>query len=425
MNLLFILPDQLGADRIGCYGADISTPCIDALAAESLTFERAYTSSPVCTPYRAILFSGKYPSETGVTKNGMALPRDGFVPLAEALNGAGYATSYVGKWHLSGDPQETRWVPPGSRGGFQDFIGWESHHVDHWQGLIFEHGPDPIAMEGHETDALTDIACDRIRRLAGEDAPFTLFVAYQAPHPPCTPPEEFARLYANHDGKLRPNVPDDPPGYNQPGWNAVYPQVEFARRHAGEISHFDACIGRLLDTLDAEGLADDTVVVLTSDHGELAGSHGLFGKGVMLEESMHVPLLVRVPGRTAERSDRLFATVDFYPTLLSLFGVGGGSANRGTDQSGFLRSEGSKRKEVGAAAATGAENGIRRIVFSEYETRCAFDGRYKLVTNLEMKSVRELYDLESDPYEMENRRGDPALEATRESLLTALKKEFE
>ena len=93
-------------------------------------------------------------------------------------------------------------------------------------------------------------------------------------------------MYADHDGRLRPNVPEGPPGYDKPGWNAVYPQVEFARRYAGEVSHFDASVGRLLDALEAEELADDTVVVLTSDHGELAGSHGRFGKEVMLEYGM-------------------------------------------------------------------------------------------------------------------------------------------
>lgn len=413
MNLLFILPDQLGADRIGCYGADIQTPRIDSLAEESLVYRRASTASPVCTPYRAILFSGKYPSETGVVSNGMALPQDGFVPLAEAMNGAGYSTSYVGKWHLSGDPQKNRWVPPESRGGFQDFIGWESHHVDHWNGLIYEDSPAPIVMAGHESDALTNIACDRIRRLAAEQKPFALFVAYQAPHPPCTPPEEFAKRYEDHDGKLRPNVPDNPPGYDRPGWDAVYPQVEFARRYAGEVSHLDACIGRLLDSLEEEEVLDDTVVVLSSDHGELAGSHGLFGKEVMLQESLHVPLIVRVPGRKPEETDSLFSTVDFYPTLLSLLGADGGSENRGIDQSGLWR---------GSTEAD--SHGSRDIIFSEYHTRCAFDGRHKLVTDLGLNEIQELYDLETDPLEMNNRAGDTQLKNEQDRLLAALKNEF-
>ena len=293
---------------------------------------------------------------------------------------------------------------------FRIFIGWESHHVDHWKGLIFEDSPAPIVMAGHETDALTGIACNRLKRLAGEGRPFALFVAYQAPHPPCAPPDEYTEFYQNRDGRLRPNVPDDPPGYNRPGWNAVYPQAEFARRHAGEISHFDACVGRLLETLETEGLADDTVVVLTSDHGELAGSHGLFGKEVMLEESIHVPLLVRVPGRRPERTSRLFATVDFYPTLLAVLGAEEGSEHRGVDQSALWIGEEDREKQ--------------RVVFSEYKTRCAFDGRFKLVMDMGMVEILEVYDLESDPYEMNNKKDDPALAAPKERLLALLKGEF-
>ena len=409
MNLIFILPDQLGADVLGCYGADVITPRIDAFSEQGVKFTRAYTSSPICTPYRGVLFSGRYPYETGVTGNGMALPLEGFVPLAERFDRAGYATSYVGKWHLGGEPGGNQWVPPEQRGGFRDFIGWESHHVDHWKGLIFEDGPEAIAMEGHETDALTGIACDRIRKLKAGDDPFCLFVAYQAPHPPCTPPERFAALYDGHDGKIRPNVPDDPPDYNKPGWDAMYPQDEFVRRYLGEVSHLDAAIGQILDTIDDEGLADETIVILTSDHGELAGCHGLFSKLVMLEESVHVPLIFRYPGRKPEATDRLFGTVDFYPTLLSLLGGEPGTGHRGADQSMFVRDGGGSS---------------RALVFSEYETRCVLDERYKLITDHPMTRTIALYDRQSDPYEMENRQGDPALATVESRLLAALRNEF-
>jgi arylsulfatase A-like enzyme len=266
-------------------------------------------------------------------------------------------------------------------------------------------------MTGHESDSLTDLACDRIRRLAAGEKPFALFVAYQAPHPPCSPPEEYEALYQDHDGKLRPNVPDDPPGYAKPGWNAVYPQREFARRYAGEVSHLDDCIGSLLGTLSSEGLDKNTIVVFTSDHGELAGSHGLFGKEVMLEESVHVPLLVRVPRRSPERTNRLFATVDFYPTILSILGAQKGSAHRGADFS-----------DLWLGRETEAGDG--RYIFSEYKTRCAMDGKYKLVTDLSMKSILELYDLVTDPYEMTNRKDDPAVAGEIERMSRELKSEF-
>ena len=149
---------------MGCYGHTIvQTPRLDAFAEESTLFSQAFSASPVCTPYRSCLLTGKYPSQTGVKHNGMALA-DGFPTFADYLNDAGYSTYYMGKWHLSGDPQQNRWVPPEKQGGFQHFIGWESHHVDHMQGLIWGDDPDAaIEMKGHETDGLTSMVLDQLK----------------------------------------------------------------------------------------------------------------------------------------------------------------------------------------------------------------------------------------------------------------------
>jgi choline-sulfatase len=151
-NILFMFPDQLSARWLPCYGNPVVyAPNLERFAAQSVQFNRAYTNSPLCTPYRACLFTGQYPSQTGVTENGMCLPFDQ-TTIAHHLNKAGYDTHYVGKWHLSGEPQENRWVPPKQRGGFQHFIGWESHHVDHNAGLIWYDDPDfAKELSGHET----------------------------------------------------------------------------------------------------------------------------------------------------------------------------------------------------------------------------------------------------------------------------------
>jgi arylsulfatase A-like enzyme len=160
-NILFIFPDQLGARWLPTYGNPvIKTPNIEKLEETSVVFDNAYTNIPLCTPYRACLFTGKHPSENGVYKNGMCLPEN-TTTLADHLNDNGYDTHYIGKWHLSGDPQANRWVPHDQRGGFKNFIGWESHHVDHYKGLIWKDDPDtPIELKGHETDGLTDIVCE-------------------------------------------------------------------------------------------------------------------------------------------------------------------------------------------------------------------------------------------------------------------------
>jgi arylsulfatase A-like enzyme len=170
-------------------------PIWSRFAEGAVAFDHAYTTTPLCTPYRACLLTGKYPSQTGVRHNGERLPA-GCRTLADELNEAGYDTRYIGKWHLSGEPHGNRYVPPGQRGGFRHFIGWESHHVDHYKGLIWRDDPDtPIALTGHETDGLTDIVCEELRKVSSSETPFFMAVSYQAPHAPSSPPEPYYRLY--------------------------------------------------------------------------------------------------------------------------------------------------------------------------------------------------------------------------------------
>lgn len=198
--MLFVLADQLGARWLPMYGNSIvQTPHLSEFAEQSTIVDRAITTSPVCTPYRGCLLTGRYPSQTGVLENGQAFPDDE-TSLADRLNDGGSATHYLGKWHLSGAPQENRWVPPEARAGFQHFIGWESHHVNHFQGRIW--GDDPAISEempGHETDALTDIALRQLEVAAEAEQPFFMMVSYQAPHPPCSPPEAYRSQYDNRD----------------------------------------------------------------------------------------------------------------------------------------------------------------------------------------------------------------------------------
>ena len=172
-NIIFVLADQLGARWLPIYGhPSVSTPNLTTFASESTVIEHAITTSPVCTPYRGCLLSGLFPSQTGVLENGHSFPAD-LPSLADHLNEQGYATYYVGKWHLSGAPQENRWVPPDKRAGFQHFIGWESHHVDHYAGRIWSDDPDDaVEMPGHETDALTDIALRQLRGILAGRRPF-------------------------------------------------------------------------------------------------------------------------------------------------------------------------------------------------------------------------------------------------------------
>ena len=405
-NILFVLADQLGARWLPvCGNPIVRTPHLDRFAAESTVFERAITTSPVCTPYRGCLLSGRYPSQTGVLQNGQSYPANE-LSLADHLNAAGYETRYIGKWHLSGAPQENRWVPLNQRAGFQQFIGWESHHVDHFAGLIWRDDPDePIEMPGHETDALTDIALDELTQAANDADPFFMLLSYQAPHPPCAPPPEFLEPYRKRNLFREANA-DAAAWYDMPNWNADYDAATFRQRYFGEISHLDAAFGRLLRGLDELKLRENTLVVFTSDHGEMAGAHGLFGKGVMFEESLHVPLIVRAPGQIAERrSSQLAATVDLMPTLLDYAGVYPQKATEGYS----LRPQIERDDVIND-----------RIAISEYQSFCATTQSWKLVTKDRTLLLAALYNIEDDPYELENRLHDPDCAGIRSALQSAL-----
>ena len=388
-NVLVILPDQLGARWAPAYGNSVvHAPRLDQFARQSVIFDRAITTSPICTPYRGCLLSGRYPSQTGVRQNGQAYPRE--IPsLADRLNDAGYATHWIGKWHLGGSPQCNRRVEPDQRAGFQHFIGWESHHVDHYAGLIW-HGDETDAREmpGHETDALTDIALDQLRVAAAGDQPFFMLVSYQAPHPPCNPPGAFRALYAGSDLLPEPNADQDA-WYRMPHWKADYDVNEFRERYFGEISHLDAAFGRLLDALDSLAISGETLVMFTSDHGEMAGAHGSFGKGVMYEEALHVPLIIRPPGQNAAGgSSTPVATIDLLPTLLDYAGATSDAADEGISLRRWIE---------------GAEDDAERVVISEFKDYCALDGRWKLITAGRSLEAAALYDIANDPFELDNR----------------------
>ncbi|MBS3761781.1 MAG: sulfatase [Planctomycetes bacterium] len=406
-NLLFVFADQLGAAYMGCYGhPQVQTPNLDRLAGQSVFFRNAYTATPLCTPFRGTLFTGRYPVQTGIWRNSYRIPGSE-TTLAELFNEAGYATSYVGKWHLAGPPRKT-WVPPIERGGFQDFIGWDCGHVRHINQEYFD-GDDPeiLKMSGHETDAMTDIARERLRRCAEGDKPFCMFVSYQAPHPFCEPPDEYLDLYRDRSLSYRPTVDHDArfTGYGEE--SAEMPVREWTERYFGEISHLDAAIGRLLGELEGLGLADDTAVVFSSDHGDMGGCRGLFEKAVPYEEASWIPLIVRLPGQEKGReTDVLFSSVDFLPTLLGLCGLPPAGSAEGVDYAPLLRCEGDAER--------------REHLIMQFEGwSCIRCGDDKLTLDPEGTIPRELYRLSDAPFEQTNLVAEAEEQRTVEELQEA------
>lgn len=344
-NLLFVFPDQFRALAMGFLGEDpVLTPNLDRLAAGAVYFPNAVSNFPVCSPYRAMLLTGRWPYATGMTGNcNSGAPRLFLRPeercLSDVLAAAGYTAGYIGKWHLDTPAEEDArygegrrgdgnvwdaYTPPGPRR--HGFSFWHAYgccdrhlrpHYWHNQAPVSQ----PTAVEGwsvrHETDVAIDFILNRDGTTRDPDKPFALFLAFNPPHTPFNQvPDQYRARYAGRTPAellTRPNVATDARG-------------DTARRSVADyfaaVSGIDEQVGRLLDALDQAGLTQDTIVVFTADHGEMMGSQGRMHKGVVFEESFRIPLLIRHPGRLTPGRDPLHINVpDMMPTLLGLMGL--------------------------------------------------------------------------------------------------------
>jgi len=328
-NILYLLADQWRASATGYAGdPNVKTPNLDRLASESLNLRNAVSVLPVCTPHRASLMTGRFPTSTGMFLNDMHLP-DSELCMAEVFGAAGYATGYIGKWHLDGHGRES-YIPPERRQGWQY---WKAAECDHnYNHSHYYTGNSDVKQywEGYDAFAQTRDARQFLREHSTNGKPFILMLAYGGPHfPHKTAPEEFKAMYPPDKIKLPPNVP--------PGMESRA-RLE-AQGYYAHCTALDKCIGELLDTLAATGLASNTIVVFSSDHGESLGSHGVapMQKQVAWSESSQVPFLMRVPGMTARTVTTPITTPDILPTLLGLSGVTIPRSVEGEDLSPLLR----------------------------------------------------------------------------------------
>jgi arylsulfatase A-like enzyme len=412
MNILFIFADQMHRYAMGCMGnPDIQTPNLDRLAAEGMLFTGAYSNCPICTPFRINLFSGLYSGQTGTFNNCARIP-EGTKTLADTLNDGGYRTSYVGKWHIGASGNGP--IPKELRGGFTDFIGYQCYNGFYKDVCFYDENGQEQRYERHRTDVTTEIAIERLERIA--DKPFAMFVSYQAPHYPVQPGPEYEGMYRGTAIRRRPNCTDvDPytqtfsppspkPKENDPDYQKYGNDLdEYIRLYYGMVSQIDAGVGRLLEALDRLGRRDDTVVVFTSDHGDMQGSHGLTNKCQPYEESSGIPLIVQVPGGASGLvTDALVSGIDFYPTCLDWAGLPGDPSLPGR---GF------------APLVRGEDQELSGPVFSEMrDWKMVREGKWKLVVEGESLEPVMLFDLERDPYEIENRVGEEELEKVKEGL---------
>jgi arylsulfatase A-like enzyme len=323
-NLLFVFSDQQSSDMLGCYGnRQIVTPRLDRFAAQGVRFNHCIANSPLCTPYRGLLFSGQHTLWNGAFENDVRmLPGNGKY-FGEILRDAGYRMGYVGKWHLYGG-NRARPIPPGPyRYGFDHtFLSNNCTVVfDKDRAYYWDEDGHKSLYGDWEPYAQAHQAMRFIDDNAGK--PFALFVSWHPPHnwagtaPRKGPedgygaPADVLRLYDPDAVQLRGNCVDTPSA------RKLY------QGYMAMISSVDRAFGWLMDKLEEKSLADNTIVIFTSDHGDTALSHGLLSNKMRPEiESIRVPLLVRYPQVLKPRaSDLPVGTLDLMPTLLSLMGL--------------------------------------------------------------------------------------------------------
>lgn len=352
-NILIIYPDQMRYDAMGCSGNPVvRTPQIDRLAAEGVQFTEAYTSYPICCPFRASMLTGKYAQGHGMVQNHFPLRGDQTF-LAELLRDAGYRTGYIGKWHLEGGPKPG-FVPLHRRFGFEHFVGFNRGH-DYMSSIYYDDAGQAYHSARYEPDYQTDQLLQFIDSAAkAEDGkPWFGYVSYGPPHFPMDMPDYLRRIYRPEEVPLPPGVPDpelqrqvqthrnevlcggDPrSGHKSHAAREMKPVGEpeteaeireFIAEYYGMIHNIDWNLGRILNRLDSLGIAENTMVVFLSDHGDMFGQHGSFCgiKNQAHRAAMHVPLIIRYPARFARRQREALVDVgvDMMPTLLDLCGI--------------------------------------------------------------------------------------------------------
>ena len=413
-NILWIFGDQHRAQALGTMGdPNLSTPHIDALAADGVTFDRAVAGCPLCCPYRGSLLSGRYPHKA-VPGHQMRLPADLFT-IAQPFKAAGYDTAWYGKWHVDGFQEKEgraafHQVPKERRGGFDTWIGYENNNAQYDAWVHGHHGADEVELQrlpGYETDALTDMLIAHIR--AKGSAPLFAALSVQPPHNPYVAPPEWMGRHTPGQVELRPNVPP------------VARIIDKARRdlagYYAMIENLDWNVGRVVQVLREKGLYDDTHIFFFSDHGDLHGSHGQFLKTAPWEEAIRVPCVLgggrRYELKSGAISDAPLNHVDIGPTSLGLCGIEVPDWMPGTDYS-----HPRQRKLAGdepdsaflqLVVPTGHGNSVDRpwrgVATRDGWKYVALEGQPWL-----------MFNLAEDPYELANLAHNTAFRAERQRL---------
>lgn len=474
-NLLFIYTDEQRFDTLNCYGnKTLAMPNLNRLAERSTVFERAYVTQPVCTPSRATLLTGLTPHSCQMTTNNLTLPDD-IKCLPEYLS-EDYICAHHGKWHLGDEifPQHgfTEWLATedtyhafysperdqSARSGFHHFLRSQGVNYHNRSDLpeeirtrFFRNQIGRLPEELSRPAYLGNTASRFLRDRSDDGKPFALYVNFLEPHMPfyscrdgqyapqdveISPnfmhdlPEDAPRRLRAHVAKYRQGFDVDRPLETEDQWRRLY------ARYWGMCSLIDTHAGRILRTLEECGLDENTIVVFTSDHGDMMGSHRLLGKGTMYEEAARVPLLIHLPGQSEQRRIKGPASqLDLVPTLLDAMDVTVPEGLEGRsrlaavkdgaeclDDDVFIEWHGSAtgRQPVNMQEAAKLQTAVDdKSAQVECIRTVVTSNGWKL--NVSSLGDDELYHLVSDPYEMNNLIADPAQQALKLELLEKLR----
>lgn len=440
-NILFITTDHLRYDTLGYTGdPTIQTPAIDRLAAESVRLNHFYVQNPVCAPSRATFMTGRYTRNHGVKWNGSRL-NENEITLVEHLKQNGYQTAVVGKHHI-GQEKFRKHIDHASAAGIRrgwkelddgDYTVTDPNPFEQYvrdRGYEYQTGyalpgfrerlgavPSDLPEDCH-IDAYVGMKSLEYLDTVSGDEPFFLWTGFYGPHHPYVPSGRFATLYDPDSMPPFHRDSDDisrkPPEYGLyfeakdhkfRGFADASDQTfrEMKAAYYGMVSQIDWQVGLLLDRLEEKGLADNTIVVFLSDHGELLGDHGIPAKAPFLLDCMlHVPCLIRIPGQIPGDRSGLVESVDLFPTLNTLAGLETPDCVQGRDLSPILA----------------ADVPFRELVFAEaVDKRCIRTDDWKYI-HYPAKSYGELYDLRDDPQELHN------LYADRPDIVPAMREQY-
>ncbi len=463
-NLLFIITDQQRFDTLRCYGNEwIQTPNLDALADRSFVFENAYVTQPVCTPARSSLLTGLYPHTTGQVRNGIPM-RPETQTIAE-MAPENYRCAYFGKWHLGDDANAqhgfVQWLPVGKndadaeiRPSYQAFLKENGiklpplHVRPGGDGAGSERAVAQANLPEEHTQAawVAGEACDFLS--VQHSQPFMLFVNFFEPHPPFSGP--LGDIYDPAELPVGPAFLQYPEGHSlfnrsraefymagehrndsvagcdghdlhtEAGWRALRAQ------YFANVTLVDRQIGRMMTALDGAGLTGNTIIVVTSDHGDMLGDHGLLEKRAFYEESARVPLILRVPSLTDEQKiiGGSIGQVDLVPTLLELMGASLPNHLQGESKAPVLRGDSTLDDNDVIVEWNGqGDRDLGTDVINEMiaiPRRAIISGdRWKLV--LCEGDDGELFDLNSDPNELVNVFHEPANQVRVKEMASRLR----